>query len=209
MISAILLAAGESRRMKGEFKPLMKWGKSTVIDTCIKNLKKTSIEEIIVVLGYREADVRVRLAGAGVSFAINRDYQKGMLSSIKTGLAMVSSQTDGFLIALVDQPMISAKLINRLAIIHDDNADSRITVPVYHGKHGHPIVVSRDFEPEIMALDDNAPDGLNTLLRKYRNEITEVEVDTSAILDDLDTPEEYQRYAAEVQPVYEHRKWQP
>ncbi|MFN0124039.1 MAG: NTP transferase domain-containing protein, partial [Blastocatellia bacterium] len=90
MISGILLAAGESSRMGGQFKPLLKWGKTNVIDACIKNLAQTPLDEIIVVLGHREADVRARLAGAGVSFGINHDYKKGMLSSIKLGMSMAS-----------------------------------------------------------------------------------------------------------------------
>jgi CTP:molybdopterin cytidylyltransferase MocA len=209
MISGILLAAGESKRMGGQFKPLMKWGKTTVIDACIKNLKKTRLGEIIVVLGHREADVRTRLAGSGVSYAINHDYKKGMISSIKTGMAMAGSQTDAFLIALVDQPMIPSELINRLVIVHSDNAESRITVPVFEGRHGHPIIISREYEPEIMALPDDAPEGLRGFIHKHRDDLTEVEVESSVILEDIDTPEDYARYAKELAPVYEYHKWHP
>ncbi len=209
MISGILLAAGESKRMGGAFKPLMKWGKTTVIATCINNLQKTRLDEIIVVLGHREADVRARLASLGVNYALNPDYKKGMISSVKTGIAVASSQTEAFLVALVDQPMIPSEIINRLVIIHGDNPDSRITVPVYHGKHGHPIIFSRDYEPEIMALDDNSPEGLRALLNRHREEITEVQVESSAILDDIDTPEDYARFARPMEPVYEYHKWHP
>jgi molybdenum cofactor cytidylyltransferase len=62
------------------------------------------------VLGHREAEIRPVLAGTGVQFAINRDYRQGMLSSIKTGLAMLGPNSDAFLLALVDQPMIGRPL---------------------------------------------------------------------------------------------------
>ena len=104
MISAILLAAGESSRMGGDFKPLLKWGTRTVISACIDNLRRSRVDEIIVVLGFRESEIRSRLAGAGVQFAINREYRKGMVSSVKTGLSLISPRTNGILIALVDQP---------------------------------------------------------------------------------------------------------
>ena len=209
MISGILLAAGESKRMGGAFKPLLKWGKTTVIDACIKNLKKTRLDEIIVVLGHREADIRTRLAGSGVVYAINHEYKKGMISSVKTGIAMASSQTDAFLIALVDQPMIPSELINRLVIIHDDNAESLITVPVYQGRHGHPIIISKKYEPEIMALADDSPEGLRAFINRHRDEINEVEVESPVILEDIDTPEDYQRYASRTEPAYEFHKWHP
>ncbi len=209
MISGILLAAGESKRMGGAFKPLMKWGTTTVIGTCIKALKKTRLDEIIVVLGHREADVRSSLAGSGVNYAINPDYKKGMISSVKTGIALASSQTEAFLVALVDQPMISSEIINRLVIIHGDNPDSKITVPVYNGKHGHPIIFSKDYEPEIMGLDDNSPEGLRALLNRHREDITEVEIESSVILEDIDTPEDYARFAKPMEPVYEYHKWHP
>jgi molybdenum cofactor cytidylyltransferase len=209
MISGILLAAGESKRMGGAFKPLMKWGTTTVIGACIKNLKSTRLDEIIVVLGHREADIRIRLAGSGVVYAINPDYRKGMISSVKTGIAMASPQTDAFLIALVDQPMIPSEIINRLVIIHGDNPESRITVPTFQGKHGHPIIISKQYEPEIMALPDDAPEGLRAFIHKHRDDLTEVEVESSVILEDIDTPEDYARYAKELAPVYEYHKWHP
>ncbi|MFN0124357.1 MAG: NTP transferase domain-containing protein [Blastocatellia bacterium] len=209
MISGILLAAGESSRMGAQFKPLLKWGKTTVIDTCIKNLSQTPLDEIIVVLGHREADVRARLAGAGVSFGINHDYKKGMLSSIKLGMSMASSQTDGFLIALVDQPMVPAEIIRGLVIVHADNADSRITVPVYQGKYGHPIIVHKDYEPEIMAIDDASPEGLRGFINRHRNEVNEIAVDSSTVIEDIDTPADYEKYAKKLEPIYEHHKWHP
>lgn len=208
MISAILLAAGESRRMGGDFKPLLKWGTRTVIGACIDNLKRSRVDEIIVVLGFRESEIRSRLAGAGVQFAINRDYSKGMLSSLKTGLPLVSPRCEGVLIALVDQPMVGPEAINPLVISFGDY-EKRISVPTYEGKHGHPIIVSRGLEDEIMKLDETDPDGLKALINAHRSEIQEVPVDSSAILDDIDSPADYARLVAQVPSLYESHKWTP
>lgn len=208
MISAILLAAGESRRMGGDFKPLLKWGTRTVIGACIDNLKRSRVDEIIVVLGFRESEIRARLAGAGVQFAINRDFSKGMLSSLKTGLQLISPRTEAVLIALVDQPMVGPEVINPLVISFGD-FEKPISIPTFEGKHGHPIIVSRDFEDEIMKLDDADPDGLKAIINAHRHEIQEVPVNSAAILDDIDLPEDYTRLVAQVPSLYESHKWTP
>ena len=122
---------------------------------------------------------------------------------------MASSQTDAFLIALVDQPMIPAEIISSLVIVHADGDNSRITVPVYDGKYGHPIIVHRDYEPEIMEISEAASDGLRGFINRHRNEITEVEVDSPTILEDIDTPADYEKYAKPLEPVYEYHKWHP
>jgi len=145
MISGILLAAGESSRMEGAFKPLLAWRSGTVIDACVKSLRDSRLGQIIVVLGHREAEIRSRLAGSGVEFAINPDYKLGMLSSVKTALSQIGPQTTAVLIALVDQPMVTAEIINQLIDAYE-KGDKRVGLPTYEGRHGHPIILSRDFE---------------------------------------------------------------
>ena len=113
MISGILLAAGESSRMQGAFKPLLKWGKRTVIGECVHQMRNSQLAEIFVVLGHREMEIRQTLAGSGVQYAINEDYRRGMLSSVKAGLALLSPNEDAALIALVDQPMITKEIIDK------------------------------------------------------------------------------------------------
>jgi molybdenum cofactor cytidylyltransferase len=208
MISGILLAAGESTRMEGAFKPLLKWGRRTVIGECIENLRSTPLAEIIVVLGHREADVRSRLAGSGVSYAINPDYKSGMLGSIKTGWAQVSPQSDAVLIALVDQPMIDSATIRKLIDAYNLGG-KKIALPVYDGKRGHPVILSRDFERQVMQLREDIPDGLKALINAYNDDVLEVPVDSSAVLEDIDRPEDYQRLSKVFEPVYAYRKWSP
>src|SRR5262249_35595717 len=114
MISGILLAPVESRRMQGSFKPLLKWGQRTVIGECVHQMRNSQLAEIFVVLGHREMEIRQTLSGSGVQYAINENYQRGMLSSVKAGLAVLSPNADAALIALVDQPMITKDVINSL-----------------------------------------------------------------------------------------------
>lgn len=208
MISAILLAAGESKRMAGAFKPLLKWGTRTVIEACIHHLRDSRLDEIIVVLGHREFEIRARLAGAGVEFAINRDYQQGMISSIKTGLALVSPQSDAVLVALVDQPMVGTDVIN-LLIASYASGSQKIALPAHNGQHGHPIIISKDYVEEIMQLDNASPDGLRTVIEAHRDEWLEVAVESPTVLEDIDRPEDYERLSQQVNPLYDHHKWHP
>jgi molybdenum cofactor cytidylyltransferase len=208
MISAILLAAGESSRMKGDFKPILKWGKRTVIGECVHQLRKAQLDDLYVVLGHREADVRARLAGTGVQFIINRNYRAGMLSSLKTGLASLSRNTEAVLIALVDQPMITSALVDQL-IAAWRTGEKGIIVPTYEGRWGHPVLIGAAFVPAIMLLDEASPEGLRGFLEANRRHILELPVASAAILDDLDSPEDYQRLSKGVEPHYTFHRWQP
>ncbi len=208
MIAGILLAAGESKRMEGAFKPLLKWGTRTVIGECVQQLHDSKLDEIFVVLGHRELDIRQRLAGAGVQYVINPNYQKGMFSSVKTGWAQIAPATEAVLIALVDQPMITSAVINQLIDAYH-NGKKRIVIPTHDGKRGHPILLSTDFEEELMLLPDDVPYGLKALLDRYPDEVLEVPVDAPGILEDIDRPEDYERLSKAAAPHYAFRKWNP
>lgn len=208
MISGILLAAGESTRMGGAFKPLLPWGKRTVIGACVENLRRSRLDEIVVVLGHREAEIRPRLAGSGVVYAINHDYRRGMLSSVQTGIAEISPQSDAMMIALVDQPTVGPEIIDRLVAAYEGGG-KRIVLPEHGGRHGHPIVISRDYWDDILRLDAAAAEGLGAFIAAHRDECLEVPIDSPAVLDDIDRPEDYERLGKQVAPLYEYHKWHP
>ena len=208
MISGILLAAGESKRMQPAFKPLLKWGKRTVIGECVHQMRNTQLADIFVVLGHRAEEIRPRLAGTAVQFVVNEDYKKGMLSSVKTGLAMLGPNTDAVMIALVDQPMVQAGLMNTLIEAYGDGSKG-IVIPTYKGKHGHPIIVSIGYEEEIMLLDEDNPEGLRAFINAHKNDWLEVPVETSTVIEDIDVPEDYQRLSKQAEPLYEYHNWHP
>jgi CTP:molybdopterin cytidylyltransferase MocA len=208
MISGILLAAGESSRMQGLFKPLLKWGKRTVIGECVHQMRNSQLAEIFVVLGHRELEIRQTLSGSGVQYEINEDYRRGMLSSIKVGLASLSPNEDAALIALVDQPMITKEIIDTLIDTFNEG-EKGIALPTYMGKHGHPIIISAKYFEEIMQLDEDSSEGLRKFINKHRDDTLEVPVQTSAVIEDIDLPEDYARLSKRVEPIYEYHKWHP
>ena len=208
MISGILLAAGESSRMQGAFKPLLKWGKRTVIGECVHQMRNSQLAEIFVVLGHREMEIRQTLAGSGVQYVINEDYRRGMLSSVKAGLASLSPNEDAALIALVDQPMITGEIIDTL-IAAFIAGEKGVALPTYQGKRGHPVIISSKYFEEIMQLDEDSAEGLRRFVDGRRGDTLEVPVTTPAVIEDIDLPEDYERLSKQVEPIYEYHKWHP
>jgi molybdenum cofactor cytidylyltransferase len=208
MISGILLAAGESSRMQGAFKPLLKWGKRTVIGECVHQMRNSQLAEIFVVLGHREMEIRQSLAGAGVQYAINPDYKKGMLSSIQTGLAAFGPNEDAALIALVDQPMVTKEIIDGLIEAYGAG-EKGVVMPTYRGERGHPIIISAKYFDDIMRIDEKSPEGLRSFIAELRDDTLEVPVDTPAVIEDIDLPEDYARLSKLAEPIYEYHKWHP
>src|SRR6266446_3200359 len=100
-VAAILLAAGRSRRM-GAFKPLLPFGETTVVETCVNNLQATGVGELVVVVGHRADDVRNVLKERRVRFAFNSDPDSEMSVSIARGVEQIDSDTKAVIIALVD-----------------------------------------------------------------------------------------------------------
>ena len=189
MISAILLAAGESRRM-GRFKQLLELGEKNFVEHCVENLRASRVDEIVVVTGHRESDVRDALERAPVKFAHNAGYRSGMSSSIKIGVQAVSDRATACLISLVDQPRIDSFITNEL--IEEYERSSRpIVIPTFGGKRGHPIVFDLSLKEEILAVDESI--GLRQVISAHASEIAYVEVYTNAVVEDCDSPEDYER----------------
>ncbi len=113
MISAILLAAGESKRMGGP-KQLMAFGQNTIVEQAIDNLLSSAVNEVIVVVGYRAEEVIKIIVAKPVKLVINPDYEQGMSTSIIAGLNLVDSRARAVMLALGDQPLINGQTISRL-----------------------------------------------------------------------------------------------
>ncbi len=186
-ITAILLAAGRSRRM-GAFKPLLPFGESTVIESCIINLRSAGIEEIIVVIGHRADDVRKQLKEFDLGFAINPDPDSEMSASIALGVERVGPQAEAILIALVDQPAVSGEVIRQL-IDEWRRTRARLIQPECNGRGGHPILIDLAYRNELLTLDNER--GLRALFDAHRKEVRRVPVESPYVARDMDTWEDY------------------
>ncbi len=189
MISAVLLAAGESRRM-GQFKQLLQLGEKNFVEHCVENLLASRVDEIIIVTGHRESEVRAAVATRAVRFVHNSDYRTGMASSIKCGVRAVPYNSKACLISLVDQPQIPPSVIDQLIDVYE-NARPRIIIPTFDGKGGHPIILDLSLKQEILEMDQSV--GLRQVISAHSSEIARVEVFSHDVVEDCDLPEDYER----------------
>jgi molybdenum cofactor cytidylyltransferase len=187
MISAILLAAGESNRM-GQPKQLMPFGQSTIVERTVDNLLNSAVSETIVVLGYRDEDVRKTIAGKPVKIATNPDYQQGMSTSIIAGLKQVNKRARAVLIALGDQPFVNSQTITSL--VEAFIANSRgIIIPVYQGTRGNPVIIAIKYKGELLNLKGDV--GGREIIKRHPDDVLEVVVNCEGVLLDIDTMENY------------------
>ena len=190
MITAIILAAGESKRM-GQPKMLMPWGKSTVLQTVISTFQAAGINDILVVTGGARRQVE-SLIGKTVQTIFNDDYEKGeMLSSIQIGLSAKMHEASAALICLGDQPQVNERSVRSICDAFL-KSHSPIVVPSYQMQRGHPWLVARPLWDELLEM--KSPRTPRDFLKKHARKIHYVNVDTSSVIEDLDTPEDYLKY---------------
>jgi molybdenum cofactor cytidylyltransferase len=189
MISAVVLAAGESRRM-GRPKLLLSFGDHTIIEHVVEALTASALDQIIVVTGHNPDGIAAVLRGKSVAMVHNAQYQDGMLSSVRAGLRQVAPDARAVLLVLGDQPSLQTAWIAAL-IASFAKEKKGIHVPVYQDRRGHPLLFAAEYIPEILAGFDD--EGLRGLLRKHADAVHEVAVSDEEILADMDTPEDYAR----------------
>ena len=190
MMSSILLAAGESKRM-GKPKELMPFGQSSIVEQTIDNLLGSAVNEVIVVIGHRAEEVIRLIATRPVKLAVNPNYKQGMSTSIIAGLNLVDSQAQAVMLALGDQPAIDSQTINRLIKAFYTH-DKGIAIPTYQGRRGHPIIFAVKYKEKLLELKGDI--GGRQIVKDHPDDILEVAVNSESILTDIDTISDYQSY---------------
>ena len=188
MLDAIILAAGESRRM-GRLKPLIQLQGRTVLAHIEGALRQTEVRDIVVVVGYQAETIKQQ-AGISATFVENPEYSNGQFSSLQCGVQELAQDSDAVLVCLGDQPHIRPQWITPLIQAFYDTRP-KIIRPSFHGKGGHPVIYSADVYEDILALPPTAT--AKTLMRRYQDSTHFVSIDTEGILFDADTPEDLQR----------------
>jgi len=190
MISAILLAAGQSKRM-GELKQLMPFGQSTIVEQAVDNLLGSAVDEVIVVVGYKAEDVIKAIAAKPIKLVINPDYEQGMSTSVIAGLSLVHSGVQGVMLALGDQPLVDSQTINRL-IEEFYTHDKGIAIPTYQGRRGHPIIFAIKYKEQLLKLRGDM--GGRQIIEDHPDDVVEVAVNSESVIADFDTTDDYQAY---------------
>ncbi len=187
MISAILLAAGQSKRMNGENKLAKEIQGIPLIKLSVKNILASSINELIIVLGHQKEIIEKLIdKNEKIKFVFNKDFESGMASSIKTGLNNLSEKTEAFFICLGDMPMINQDVYNQL--IRSRN-NKEIIVPTYKGQQGNPILFSKSMKSIIISIEGDI--GAKKILEQNKDKILKVKIDDINIIKDFNTKDNF------------------
>jgi molybdenum cofactor cytidylyltransferase len=186
-IWAIVLAAGESRRM-GSPKMLLPYNEVTIIEQVIRNLLDANVDRVVVVVGADREEIMKITRKYDVFHCYNENYKSGMLSSVKCGF---NSLPEGSLAALImpgDQPMTGPGEINRVISTFLDS-DKGLVMASYNGRRGHPLIIDLKYLEEVINLPDEK--GLRVLAERHHDDVLESDTDDPSVLRDIDTQEDY------------------
>jgi molybdenum cofactor cytidylyltransferase len=187
-LGAILLAAGASTRM-GSMKQLLPWKNSTLLEHSIEQLKESDIDFLVVVLGANQDIIRQKVNLGGIDVVVNPYWEKGMATSIATGMRFLLNKTpdiESVLVALSDQPLLDTKYYNNL-INRSLNSKNKIVASSYSNELGVPAIFDRDYFDNLLNLEGSK--GARALLRGGSVQVTSVNAGELAL--DLDTREAY------------------
>jgi molybdenum cofactor cytidylyltransferase len=192
MIAAVVLAAGESRRM-GRPKALLPIEGQTFIERIVSALGQAGLEKIFVVLGHNAETMTQKIAHLPVTVLVNPDYPMGQLSSLQVALRYLRADEDchGILVHLVDHPYIDPRLVKLLTARFLESG-KLIVVPRFDGKRGHPVIFARSLFDELL----HAPleQGAKAVVNAHRAETLEIDTADEGITLDIDTPELYRQH---------------
>ena len=198
MISAILLAAGQSSRMQGQNKLVKKINGIPLIKIVVNSILNSSIDEMVVVLGYEKEIVEKAIGlNRKIKYIYNKDFKTGMASSIKIGINNISKNAEAFFICLGDMPMIKQSVYNKLIksrYNHNKKLKPKdkkeIIIPTHEGKKGNPVLFSKFMINSIISISGD--EGAKKIIELNKDKILNVEIKNQSISVDLDTQENFE-----------------
>ena len=190
-LAAMVLAAGASSRM-GTLKPLLRLAGITAIERALGQFREAGIDDVLVVLGHRAAELRPLVEQCGARWIENPHPDDGMYSSVVTGAQSLASSVCGVFVLPADVPLVRPATIRQLAASFLDRP-GRIVYPVFGNRRGHPPLIARS----ILDQAANGASGpLNVLLACHESAAIDIAVADEAIHLDMDTPTDFERLQA-------------
>jgi molybdenum cofactor cytidylyltransferase len=186
-VAAVVLAAGRSTRMGGPNKMLAELNGKPLVRIVTEQALASKASPVIVVTGHQADEVEKALQGLDVTFVRNPDFASGLASSVRAGIAAVPASVAGAMVCLGDMPLIDKGLLDKLIAAFSPERGSLIAVPVSGGRRGNPVLWSRRFFGELMAIDGDI--GGRHLVDHHSEAVVEVPVDGDGAFLDIDTPQ--------------------
>jgi molybdenum cofactor cytidylyltransferase len=190
MLTAIVLAAGSSKRMGAENKLLLSHKSKTIIETTILQILDAPINEVIVVTGFEADKITMTIQYLPVKIIYNINSKKGMTTSIQKGIE--SAKGNGYMICLADMLAITAAEYNQLQTFFEEclrKDEQCICIPRFNNEKGNPVIFSSSYKEEILKHADM--EGCKTIVQTNKQHIHWLDMETDHILQDLDYPKDY------------------
>jgi molybdenum cofactor cytidylyltransferase len=188
-VAAIVLAAGSATRM-GELKQLLPVGEQPMVRRVTEAICTTGLAQVVVVVGAQAEAVTSALSGLPVDIVVNKAWAGGMSTSLRAGLGVLHPEIRAALVALADQPGLTPGLLQTL-IGRYHASHKLIVAPVYRGRRGNPVLFDRALFPELLAVEGDQ--GGREIITRYQDETEGVEVDDPAVIQDVDTRQDYKK----------------
>ncbi|MDB5649064.1 MAG: 4-diphosphocytidyl-2C-methyl-D-erythritol kinase [Hyphomicrobiales bacterium] len=193
-VAAIVLAAGKASRFRaaaGDTAPVTKlvahYDGKALVRHVVEAAHAARLSPVIVVTGHAREAVLAELNGLDVRPVHNSDYETGMASSLKAGLAQCPPSAHGVVVLLGDMPLVGPALIDTLTAAFEAHPEALAVVPSFAGERGNPVLISAHLFPALAALHGDA--GARQVLRGLSDGVLEVAVSDEAARVDIDTPD--------------------
>jgi molybdenum cofactor cytidylyltransferase len=190
-VSAVLLAAGESRRMGGVNKLTLDVGGTPLVRHAALTLLDSAIDELVAVIGHEAETSRSLLGDLPLTLVENRNYAEGQMTSVHRGLEALTRPCDGVMVCLSDQPLITPRDLDTLIRAFLDDCPRSVLVPTYEGRRGNPTILACRHREAILA--GNRRLGCRRLIQNNPELVWPRPMDSDHCVFDLDTPEDYAR----------------
>lgn len=188
MIAALILAAGESKRMDDSLKANLLIEDKTFLTTIVEVMRGAGINQVYVVLGKDIDRIQEKNPHLDVTYVINKEYQKGQLSSIQAVLEVIPRTLDSLIIHLVDHPLINVSTVQTL-IKARRTKKAPIIIPTYRGKRGHPVLFGSEVFKQLMEAPMDV--GARAVVWNNQDTLHEIETEDVGIVVNINTPEDY------------------
>lgn len=193
-VAAVVLAAGQSRRMGVRNKLLEVVNGAPMVVHAVKAACESSAEPVIVVTGHERERVMAALADYDVTFVHNPEYADGLSTSLSRGLGALGPEIEGALVCLGDMPRVEANHLDRLIAGFDPVEGRSICVPTFDGKRGNPVLFAERFFAEMKDVRGDV--GARHMIGEYADDVCEIEMDHGGVLLDVDSPEALEAFLA-------------
>lgn len=193
-IAAIVLAAGQSRRMGAANKLLEEVNGKPMMLHAVDAALGSRADPVIVVTGHEPERIEETVKERVVSIVHNPDYAGGLSTSLRAALSILDDDVEGIVVCLGDMPAVTTNHINSLIEAFDPEAGRSIIVPTVGGKRGNPVLWHRRFFDQMAGISGDV--GARHLIGENEDSLVEVPMDDAAVLEDLDTPAALEAYRA-------------